>query len=486
MTLSRRNFLQLQLAPSTQSAAAPPLTITPIVHLLNRITWGPRPEEVAHAEAIGYEAVLEEQLNPESLDDQAADAELARLPILFMDRATVHALPSPEYRTFKALVEGMVVRAVYSRRQLLERVVEFWADHFNIPTEGYSQELVSFQRDVIRRHALGNFRDLLIATAQHPAMLYYLDNANNLAESPNENYARELLELYTLGVDGGYSEDDVKAAARAFTGWTVHNKTPTGFYFNAGNHDTGSKTLLGHTLPAERGLEDGLQVLSIAANHPATAHFLSYKLARRFVSDQPPASLVDQLATVWQASRGDIKTVLRTLFLSAEFKNATGQKFRRPLDFFIGALRATGTRTRHWWLFEELLNNLGQMPYGWAPPNGYPDVAGAWMGTGGLLARWNVAMRLTHGAVSDASDWGWGFTTDLRQRIGDPQSVGALVDAVATQLFGAPLTGDPRQFFVTYVTEDGNAQAPMSLRLLGQKLGSLYGLMLASPYYQWR
>jgi hypothetical protein len=193
MTLSRRNFLQLQLAPSTQSAAAPPLTITPIVHLLNRITWGPRPEEVAHAEAIGYEAVLEEQLNPESLDDQAADAELARLPILFMDRATVHALPSPEYRTFKALVEGMVVRAVYSRRQLLERVVEFWADHFNIPTEGYSQELVSFQRDVIRRHALGNFRDLLIATAQHPAMLYYLDNANNLAEAPNENYARELL-----------------------------------------------------------------------------------------------------------------------------------------------------------------------------------------------------------------------------------------------------------------------------------------------------
>ena len=486
MTVSRRNFLQLQLAPSTQSVAAPPMTITPLVHLLNRITWGPQPEEVAHAEAIGYEATLEEQLAPESLDDQAVEAQLVRLPILFMDRPTVHALPSPDYRTFKALVEGMIVRAIYSRRQLLERMVEFWADHFNIPTEGYSQDLVGFQCDVIGRHALGNFRDLLIATAQHPAMLYYLDNANNIAEAPNENYARELLELYTLGVDGGYTEDDVKAAARAFTGWTVHNKTPTGFYFEPANHDTAVKTVLDHTLPAERGIEDGLQVLSIAANHPATARFLSTKLARRFVSDQPPASLVENLATVWQASRGDIKTVLRTLFHSDEFKNAAGQKFRRPLDFFIGALRATGTTTRHWWLLEELLNDLGQLPYGWAPPNGYPDVAGAWMATSGLLARWNVAMRLTHSAVSDAGDSGWGLTTDLRQRIGEPQTVGELVDAVAAQVFGAPLIDDPRQFFINYVSDDGNSHAPLSRRLLGQKLGSLAGLMLASPYYQWR
>jgi uncharacterized protein (DUF1800 family) len=462
------------------------MTVSPIVHLLNRITWGPRPDEVVHAETIGYEALLEEQLAPETLDDRAVEAILVDQPILGMDRHTVHSLPNPEYRTYKALVLGMVTRAVHSRRQLLERMVEFWSDHFNIPADGYAQDLVSFQRDVIRRHALGNFRDLLMGVAQHPAMLYYLDNYNNRAEAPNENYARELLELHTLGVDGGYTEDDVKAAARAFTGWTVHNKTPTGFYFDADTHDRAAKQILGHTLPADRGIEDGLQVLSLVATHPATALFLCYKLARRFVSDQPPAALVATLAAVWQETHGDINAVLRQLFLSEAFKASAGQKLRRPLDFLIGALRATGTTTRHWWLLEELLTDLGQVPYGWHPPNGYPDVAGAWMATSGLLARWNIAMRLTHGAFSESNEWGWGLTTDLRTRSGNPQTAGALVDAVATQVFGVALTGDARQFFVTYVTEDGNAQAPLPPRQLGQKLGSLYGLMLASPYYQWR
>lgn len=485
MTLSRRDLLGLSL-PAPAQPAASAIAMTPLLHLLNRITWGPRPADVEHAEAIGYEALLEEQLRPELLDDSAAEALLAQQPILAMDRHTLYSLPNADYRAYKALVQGMVLRAVYSRRQLLERMVEFWSDHFNIAADGYATELVGFQRDVIRRHALGNFRALLMATAQHPAMLQYLDNANNIAEAPNENYARELLELHTLGVDGGYTERDVKAAARAFTGWTIHSKTPTGFYFDAATHDSGGKVFLGHKLPAGRGIEDGLQVLSIVAHHPATAHFLCTKLARRFVSDQPPSALVKRLATVWQASRGDIKSVLRALLLSAEFKGAAGQKLRRPLDFFIGALRATGTTTRHWWLLEELLTDLGQLPYGWLPPNGYPDVAGAWLATGGLLARWTVAMRLTHGAFSDANGWGWGLTTALRTRIGEPGTVGDLVDAVAAQLFGVPLTGAARQFFIQYVNEAGDGAAALPLRLLGQKLGSLYGLMLASPYYQWR
>jgi hypothetical protein len=266
----------------------------------------------------------------------------------------------------------------------------------------------------------------------------------------------------------------------------VANKTRTGFYFAPYNHDTGVKTVLGHTLPADRGIEDGLQVLSILANHPATAAFLSRKLCVRFVSDSPPERLVAAVTAVWQQTGGDIKAVLRTIFLSDDFLQATGQKLRRPLDFFIGALRATGTEIRQQWLLEEMLRELGQPPYGWHPPNGYPDVAGAWVFSGGLLARWNVAMRLTDGAYSDGGEWGYGLATAIRERIGRPETVGELVDGVAQQVFGVVLTGSNRAAFVDYVADGGGEETAVSLRLLGQKLGSLYGLMLASPQYQWR
>lgn len=461
-------------------------------HLLSRITYGPRPEEVARAREIGYTAFLEEQLQPDDLDDATADAILARKPILKMHRRDMYSMQDYEYRVYKTLIEGMVLRAVHSRRQLLERMVEFWADHFNISsdTDG-TPDLLIFQRDVIRKHALGNFHNLLIGTAKSPAMLVYLDNYVNVAAHPNENYARELLELHTLGVDGGYNETDVKEVARAFTGWTTHNGTQSGFWFNEEEHDAGSKTVLGHQFPAGRGIEDGLHVLSILAHHEATARFVSRKLAVRFVRDDPPDSLVEAMTQTWLQSRGEIKPVLRTLFLSDEFKQAAGQKLRRPLDFFIGALRATGTQIRDNWLFEQMVQDLGQPPYGWHPPNGYPDVAAAWMSTNGLLARWNLAMQLTHAAYSDNNDTGWGLYAQFYERIGEPDTVGDLVDAVATQIWGAPLSNSQRRPFVDYVAEgataDGNgANVPVTPHLIGRKLGSLFGLMLASPLYQWR
>lgn len=488
MNLSRRELFSLALGrpqstPQRTPQGSPP---SPLLHLLNRLSYGPRPEEVAHASAVGYAAFLEEQLHPETVDDAAADAELQKMPILFMSRWDAHSLPNREYRCAKALAKGMITRAVLSRRQLLERMAEFWSDHFNIPADEYAPDLIQFQRDVIRKHALGNFRDMLIETAKSPAMLRYLNNDANVAGNPNENYARELMELYTLGVDGGYTESDVKEVARAFTGWTIHNKTRTGFYFRPEDHDTGAKLVLGHALPADRGLEDGLHVLSITARHPSTAHFVCRKLCVRFVSDNPPQALVDQLAATWQETGGEIKPVLRQLFLSTEFQSAVGQKLRRPLDFLIGALRATGTHMRYDWQLEQVVNELGQPPYGWHPPNGYPDVAGAWASTGGLLARWNTAMLLTHSAYSDAQDSGWGLTTEIRQRIGAPTTAGELVDAVATQVFGEPLDEAERQPFINYVVESGAAAAAIDQRLLGRKLGSLYGLMLASPHFQWR
>lgn len=485
-----RTILQLDDAKRPLTTLIPtanePVTTDPIVHFLNRISWGARPEDVAQTREIGIEAVLEQQLDPENQPDEAANGRLAKIPILSLSRQELYSLRSGEWRTREALMKGMLTRAVYSNHQLLERMIEFWSDHFNIPLEEYILEFAIFQKDVIRKHALGNFRDLLVATAKSPAMLYYLDNFVNFAENPNENYARELMELHTMGVDGGYTEADVKEVARAFTGWTVRNKTRTGFYFEHYNHDTGEKMVLGQRLAADRGIEDGLQVLEILASHPATARYLSTKLCRRFVSDNPPASLVDKVTAVWQQTDGDIKSVLRTILLSPEFMASSGQKMKRPLDFLIGTLRATGTEAYEWWRLEEMVFTLGQPPYGWHPPNGYPDVAPAWTSTGGLLMRWNVAMQLTHGAYSDAEEEGYGLTTQIRQRIGSPQTVGELVDAVAEQIFGAPLANQNRAAFVAYASDDEGATKPVTLRLLSRKLGSLFGLMLASPIYQWR
>jgi uncharacterized protein (DUF1800 family) len=494
MELSRRHFLKATGAVALigavpldmmQALAAPPEQAAAWgenLHFLNRISYGARPEDMERINAIGIEAYLEEQLDPAALDDSAADAILAKIAILNMDRHETYRLTDPEYRTWMALVEGMVLRAVHTKRQLHERMVEFWLDHFNIPADELGTDLVIYHREIVRRHALGNFRDLAFSTAQSPAMLYYLDNYLSVAEHPNENYARELMELHTLGVDGGYTEDDVKAVARALTGWTVNNATETGFYFDPTVHDTLQKDILGHHLPPNRGIEDGLHVLSILVNHESTARFVSRKLCVRFVSDNPPPALVESAAQVWMANDGEIKPVLRHIFTSDEFRQSAGQKLRRPLEFFIAALRATGTQFREFWIMDELLQDLAQRPYGWAPPNGYPDAAGAWTNSAGLLARWNTAMTLTHSAVSEEDT---GMTTELYERIGHPDTVGGLVDAISTQVFAVPLPADLRATFVDYASDGAGESLELSNRLLAQKVGTLYGLMIASPLFQW-
>lgn len=498
MQTSRRAFLKRFGSSLTASALIPslglpprmtfalsdiPAVTDPTIHFLNRITYGPLPEEVDRARQLGIEAYLDEQLHPEQIDDLDMDRRLIELPILKMDRRTVHRLDGREYRAYIALTTGMVMRAVYSKRQLFERVVEFWTDHFNVPSAELGPDVVVMQREAIRRHALGNFRDLIFGTAQSPAMLYYLDQTFSDKEHPNENYARELMELHTLGVDGGYTETDVKEMARALTGWTVHDGTRTGFYFDPTRHDTEEKTLLGHSLPSGRGIEDGLHALSLVVTHPATARFICHKLCIRFVSDQPPASLVESATAVWMQNDGAVLPVLRHILLSSEFAASVGQKLRRPLDFFIGALRSTGTEFREFWVMEALLQDLAQVPYSWNPPNGYPDQASAWMSSAGLLARWNTAMELTHRAHSESDT---GMSTHLIELIGTPQTAGELVDSAARRVFGVPILGDARAHFVTYLTGDGSAESPVTPHMLANKLGTLFGLMLASPQYQWR
>jgi uncharacterized protein (DUF1800 family) len=501
MQTSRRDFLKIAGGLAAIAAAGAGVTLSgqrlsqaadgthpltssdPTLHFLNRITYGPRPAEVERARQIGAEAFLEEQLNPESIDDSDMDAILATMPILFMNRQDSYALRDFGGRAMQALREGMVERAVHSKRQLLERMVEFWSDHFNVVHDDYANDMVVFYREAIRQRALGNFRDMLLATSQSPAMLYYLDQTYSDKDHPNENYARELLELHTLGVDGGYTETDVKEAARALTGWTVHDGVEGGFYFNPEMHDSEAKTILGHTMPAGRGIEDGLHLISIVANHPATPRFVCRKLVVRFVSDAPPESLIERMVQTWVETRGEIKPVLRVLFTSEEFYAAAGQKFRRPLDFYIGVRRATGSDILERWWKESVLEELAQMPYGWHPPNGYPDIALAWKGTSSLLARWNTATLLTHEALSLGDR---NLKTDILERTGQPGTVGELVDAVALQVFGVTLPAGSRHAFIQYAADDGDESTPVDTHRLIRKVGTLYGMMLASPLYQWR
>ncbi len=487
---SRRTFLKLSGAALAASLVSPGLArasraaqrVDAELHFLNRITWGPRPQEVGHIRKIGVERYLERQLRPERIDDSAVDARLRELPILTMDRRTAHRLSNYRNRCREALVTGTVLRAAHSKRQLLERMVDFWTDHFNVPSRDLEPEVIVFQREVIRKHALGNFRDLLFGVAQSPAMLIYLDNRSNEAGSPNENYARELLELHTLGVDGGYSERDVKEAARALTGWTVDERTASGFYFRSDTHDTGEKYLLGHTLPADRGIEDGLHLLDIAANHPSTARFLCTKLCTKFVSDEPPHNLIESAARVWTRTNGDIEEVLRHIFLSEDFSASAGQKLRRPLEFFVGALRATGTEIHSAHEMKKLLEDLAHVPYGWEPPDGYPDRAVSWVSSSNLLARWNVASALTHQAYSVQDSK---LSTQLFGRAGHSKNVSELVDNVANEVFARRLTDDERAPFIAFVSDDEGSDIPISPHLLARKLAPLYGLMLASPAYQW-
>jgi len=280
MSCSRRDLLRVAgaaglyagLNPSAVYAARPrAAAIDPKLHFLSRVTFGATPEEIQRIFQIGRSNFLEEQFRPASLEDAVLARKMAPFYVLNYPYRRIINLDDPWGRSRAALIHGMVTRAIHSKAQLLERMVEFWSDHFNVPSEGLEPEYVQFQREAIRKHAFGTFHQLLLATAQSAAMLYYLDNYISTAEHPNENYAREVQELHTLGVRGGYTEQDVIEVARAFTGWTVDDKKTANFVFRPRMHDTGPKVVLGQGLPGGRGIEDGLDVIRILAFHPSTA-----------------------------------------------------------------------------------------------------------------------------------------------------------------------------------------------------------------------
>ncbi len=324
------------------------------------------------------------------------------------------------------LAEERLIRAAYSERQLEEVLVDFWFNHFNVfagkgRTAVYLPE---YERDAIRPHVFGRFRDLLEATAKSPAMLFYLDNwmsvdpqaadrrvnANGKRRGLNENYARELLELHTLGVDGGYTQKDVNEVARALTGWTMSlpDRTNPGdedFRFAPMFHDRGTKVVLGHTIKSGGGIEDGERVLDILASHPSTARFIATKLARRFISDNPPASLVTRAAARFRETDGNLREVVRAIVTSPEFfaADARQAKVKTPFEFVVSAVRATETEMTGARPLLKALRDLGMPLYGCQPPTGYDDTAETWISSGALVTRINVAQQIAGNRAAEIS-----------------------------------------------------------------------------------
>jgi uncharacterized protein (DUF1800 family) len=374
------------------------IQVDPAHHLLSRVAYGPWPGQVAQVRAMGHANWIEQQLNPASIDDTLCDLRARRFEELQQPAGECYEYDKSILR--QEMAQQTLLRAVYSKRQLFEVMAAFWTDHLNInigkgdciylkPTD---------DREVIRKHALGKFRDLIRASATSAAMLVYLDGNQSAPPKPNENYARELMELHTLGVHGGYTQRDVFEAARALTGWRVRKGFRRGTdYFDPKLHDAGVKHVLGQIIAADGGEQDVERLIAIVCSHPSTARHIATKLARRFVSDDPPASLIDRLANVFTTSDGDIKSMVRTLFNSDEFKSSAGTKFKPPFRFIASALRAVGADTHAHPPLIEYLARMGQGVFEYPTPNGYPDEASPWLGT--LLWRWNFSFALASGQV---------------------------------------------------------------------------------------
>ena len=445
-------------------APLPRLDAAGVRHLVRRTTWGATPELLAEV-GRDPQAWLDAQLEPGAIDDGACEAHLQRFRTLGWSMNRVRTTtPFFNWDTMVELSHATLVRYAWSRRQLLEVVCDFWSNHLNItcPSEKVWDNRHDFDTAVIRRHALGSFAEMLAASAKHPAMLRYLDNASSYHAAPNENYARELLELHTVGPDAGYGEEGVRAVARVLTGATS-DWTSGEYVFHAPSHDTGAARVLGWSTPAhsaaegEAAQEDLIRYLAL---HPATARNIARKLCVRFVSDDPPASLVDALAETYTATGSEITPLLRQLLASEEFWASQGRKTRRPLEGLVAAVRSLGSTPGPDGLggidgLYAMTRELGQAPLGWEPPNGHPDVAAAWSSAGTAMRRWNATIALTTGARPKGlrhpspADL---LPTPL------PGTCGALVDAVVERHLGRRPTAAERATLVSLAGRPADAR----------------------------
>lgn len=433
--------LLLGLTTVTAATAASTTSVEPatqdaqILHLLNRISFGPSPADMNTVRSIGIDAYIEQQLHPAQLPKSSElESRLASLPTLNASMAALMAQYEPPGQKHKdlpleqrkeekkernivteELTEAKILRAVMSPAQLQEVMTDFWFNHFNVFAEKGNDKMFigSYERDAIRPYALGRFRDLLQATAHHPAMLFYLDNwLNTDPNSPaaggkkigiNENYAREVMELHTLGVNGGYTQQDVTTLAHILTGWGLGEGNRRGpderssFYFDPQRHDSSTQTFLGYRISGG-GQGEIEQVLDMLAQHPSTAKHISYQLAQYFVADEPPQSLVDKLTATFTSSGGDISAVLRALFKSPEFWDPqySQVKFKPPFRYVVSSLRANGFVPQgDTTMLQKAVAQMGEPLYRCLTPNGYSNTNDQWQNSDALLKRIDFSKRLS-------------------------------------------------------------------------------------------
>ena len=434
-------------------------------------------------------------------------------------KETLMAINNPQQVVVSELIEAKLLRAIYGERQLDEVMTDFWFNHFNIFIgKGPDRYLVtSYERDVIRPHALGKFEDLLAATAKSPAMLFYLDNwlsvgpdsdfaprrpgyyrrrfPNNLPkERPplqaknkqrrglNENYGRELMELHTLGVNGGYTQRDVTEVARVFTGWTIEQpKKGGGFRFEERMHEPGNKIVLGHRIKP-KGEKEGMEVLRILARHPSTAKFISTKLALRFVSDNPPPALVDRMAQTFLKKDGDIREVLRTMFYSPEFwaPDTYRVKVKTPLEFVVSAVRATGAEVQDAMPLVRTLNTMGMPLYGMQPPTGYSMKADTWVNSSALLGRMNFALALSNGKVK-------GIGVEPDHVLGSaPSDAEGTLAALENALLAGDVSKQTHETILKQLDEPQISKRRLDDPARPPDVAGIAGLILGSPEFQRR
>ncbi len=418
------------------------------LRLARRLTFGLNPAETQRASKLGYKSYLEYQLNYAALNDSTVESVVGtNYPLLAQPSSAL--VQANQGTLVNQLTDGMLYRQATSPRQLLERMVEFWNDHFTIYFQKVGYLQIADHRDVIRKNALGNFGTLLKASAHSPAMLAYLDNNVNRNGSPNQNYAREIMELHSLGVDGGYTQNDVAELSRCLTGWTLNAQGA--FTFTASQHDFGAKTVLGVSIPARsssggQGQQDMEDMLTVLIAHPSTATFIATKLLMFFLRPDPSAAQVTAVANAYTKTGGDIKAMLRVVFTES-WLMAAPAKFKRPHHLMLSALRGSGaviapTSTTLSTL-RGLLSSMGHVPFAWETPDGYPDRVEYW--SGNILPRWNAMTSISTATAGQYAVADTNFT-----RFGS--TAAAIVDTMNTMAFGGEMNQRTRDELTAYLS----------------------------------
>jgi uncharacterized protein (DUF1800 family) len=467
------------------TAAQAANTADPVYRLVNRLTFGPRPGQVEAVRKQGAEAWVAEQLAYEKIDASRVEREqLGDYVTLDLSAQEIFALKGVRQAdAIRELDNATFIRSVYSPRDLYEVLVNFWSEHFSIWHQKETVKVLKTvdDREVVRKHALAKYSDILSASAKSPAMLIYLDNAKSNKGSPNENYARELMELHTI-TTGKYTEQDVKEVARCFTGWTIYGQRgdrPGEFYFNAAIHDNGQKTVLGKTIPAGGGMRDGEIVLEMLAAHPGTAELVANKLARRLIADTPPDAAVKAGVETYLKTGGDIKAIIATLLKRPEFA-AAPVKYKRPYEYLVSIYRATDAKLERVQLqILNLLKQMGHLPFDWVTPDGYSDYSANWEGN--MLVRWNTAINLTTNKLPGTRV----DLTGLIQAQGVNVEPTAIINYFAQHLYGRALTKTESEAVFGYLTQGG--KLPDLTKDAGRRqIQEGIALLLAGPAFMFR